>query len=180
MANNALFKIGPRSDLWYCSLDSAITTNVDQNWDRVSGTGVQTGRQRMTLIHRMQINSRILREGRGINQHRRLTPLVRSNTWSGTKKSLGLTSSLKLPTALNATTHLTPNFLSAAILALDGTSCGAISWCRPCLERTATLRGVPEGLGCERMVMGDEGVPHGVESIGCVSGRQATGPKSVR
>lgn len=106
--------------------------------------------------------------------------MVRSKTWSGTRKSLGLTSSLKLPTALKATTHLTPNFLSAAILALDGTSCGASSWCRPCLERKATLRGVPEGLGCERMVMGDEGEPHGVQSVGCVSGRLATGSKCGR
>ena len=132
------------------------------------------------MVHRVQIHSRSLKEGRGISQHRRLTPLVRSKIWSGTRKSLGLTSSLKLPTALNATTHLTPNFLSAAILALDGTSCGANSWCRPCLERKATLRGVPEGAGYERMVMGDEGVPHGVQSVGCVSGRQATGPKWVR
>ncbi len=114
------------------------------------------------LVHHMQIHSRFSRESRGFSQHRRLTPLVRSKTWSGTRQSLGLTSSLKPPTALNAATHLTPNFLSAAILALDSTLCGTNSWYRPCLERNTTMRGVPVDLRYERIVMGDEGVPHGV------------------
>ncbi len=42
------------------------------------------------------------------------------------------------------------------------------------------MRGVPGDLRYERIVMGDEGVPHGVQSVGCVSGRQATGLKPVR
>lgn len=42
------------------------------------------------------------------------------------------------------------------------------------------MRGVPGNLRYERIVMGDEGVPHGVQSVECVSGRQATGLKPVR
>lgn len=88
----------------------------------------------------------------------------------------------------------TPSLRSAAMLAREGTSCGAYSWERPWRERKATLRGGEEEDGCaeevlvergfvgavrgwERMVMGLEGEPQGVWSAGWVSGRVAIGVK---
>ena len=70
-----------------------------------------------------------------------LTPFVQSTTPPPTQKSLGFTSSLKLPTALNPTTHFTPNFFNAATLARLLISCGAISWWVPCLARKAIIVG---------------------------------------
>jgi hypothetical protein len=52
------------------------------------------------------------------------------------------------------------------MLALAGTSCGAISWCSPWRERKATAIGLPvEGDGWWRIEIGDEGVPHGVVGL---------------
>lgn len=146
----------------------------------LSGKRLRTVRRHKNIFHAMGILLGATRASRDIDKRQEPTPFVRSITWSGNKKSLGLISSLKLPTALNATTHLTPSFLNAAMLALDGTSCGAISWCRPCLERNATFNGVPEGRGCERMVMGEEVEPQGVQSWGCVRGSLAMGVKCGR
>jgi hypothetical protein len=56
------------------------------------------------------------------------------------------------------------------MLARFGTSCGASEWCVPWRERKA--------MGTElweRMVMGEEGVPQGVEGV-----REATGVKPSR
>lgn len=76
--------------------------------------------------------------------HGKLTPRVQSTSWFTTTKSLGFTSSLKLPTALKPTTHLTPSFLSAATLARNGTSWGAYWWWTPCRARKAIV------IGCDR------------------------------
>ncbi len=73
-----------------------------------------------------------------------LTPLVQSTTPPTTKKSLGRTSSLKLPTALNPTAALHPNFFSAATFARKGISCGAWVWCGPWRARKATIVGLVE------------------------------------
>jgi hypothetical protein len=53
------------------------------------------------LVHRLQIylDSQEKAEPLANTEEWRLTPLVRSKTWSGTRKPLGLTSSLRLPTA---------------------------------------------------------------------------------
>lgn len=84
--------------------------------------------------------------------------------WSGTTKSRGLISSCRLPTAENAMMERTPRERRAAMLAREGTSCGASSWCRPCRERKAMGMGapLPVGEGWCRMVMGEEGEPQGV------------------
>ena len=71
----------------------------------------------------------------------KLTPLVQSTTPPATKKSLGRTSSLKLPTALKPTAARTPSFLSAATLARLGISWGAYWWCWPWRARKATMVG---------------------------------------
>ena len=89
--------------------------------------------------------------------------------------------------------HRTPSLRRAAMLAREGTSCGAYSWCKPWRERKATLSGggevreaevldVDSGLvgarrGWERIVIGLEGGPHGVVREGCVSGSWAMGVK---
>ncbi len=80
------------------------------------------------------------------NKPPQLTPLVQSTTPPTTKKSLGRTSSLKLPTALNPTTALHPNFFSAATFARKGISCGAWVWCGPWRARKATIVGLG-GIG---------------------------------
>lgn len=93
-----------------------------------------------------------------------LKPFVRSMTWSGTTKSRGLISSRKLPTAEKAMMVRTPIERRAATLARAGTSCGASWWCRPCRLRKATATTLPlcAHWWC-RMVIGEEGLPHGVE-----------------
>ena len=108
------------------------------------------------------------------------TPLVRSITWSGTTKSLGLISSLRLPTALNAIMLRTPIFRNAAIFARELTSCGANSCFRPCRLRNATVRGFCPGLGWDNIVIGLDGAPQGVCSDEWVSGSCATGSNAAR
>ena len=68
-------------------------------------------------------------------------PRVQSMTWSATRKSRGLTSSLRDPTALKPMQQRTPSFRKAATLARLLTSWGAISWWRPWRERKATVMG---------------------------------------
>lgn len=57
----------------------------------------------------------------------------------------------------------TPSFRKAAMLAREGTSCGAYSWCTPWRGRKAIGIGLPvDGDGWWRIDMGPEGLPHGV------------------
>jgi hypothetical protein len=73
--------------------------------------------------------------------------------------------SCKLPTAEKAMSDLTPMDRRAAMFAREGTSWGAISWCRPCRLRNATGTSFPlvEQVWW-RIVIGEDGVPHGVET----------------
>jgi hypothetical protein len=59
----------------------------------------------------------------------------------------------------------TPIFRKAAILAREGTSCGAYSWCKPWRARKAIGIGLPvEGDGWWRIEIGLDGLPHGVST----------------
>ena len=70
----------------------------------------------------------------------------------------------------------TPRERSAAMLAREGTSWGASSWWRPWRERKAIGIGLPVvGEGWCRTLMGEEGVPQGVDMF-----RFATWVKSAR
>ncbi len=67
----------------------------------------------------------------GEEREERPTPLVQSTTPPATTKSLGFTSSLRLPTALKPIAAVTPSFFRHATLARLLISCGAYWWCRP-------------------------------------------------
>lgn len=82
--------------------------------------------------------------------------------WSGTIISPGLISSLKLPTALNATIALTPKNFKAAMFARAGTFEGGMLWWGPWRERKATdTVALPSSVGRVAIVIGDEGEPQG-------------------
>lgn len=69
--------------------------------------------------------------------------------------------------------HRTPIDLKAAMFVLAGTSCGANWWWTPWRAKNATGVGLPVvGLGCSEIVIGDDGLPHGVSMS-----RHATGWK---
>ncbi len=84
---------------------------------------------------------------------KRLTPLVQSTTPPAITKSLGFTSSLRLPTALNPTAAVTPSFFRHATFARLLISCGAYWWCKPCRARKATT----VGLACAAEAAAVEG-----------------------
>lgn len=86
-----------------------------------------------------------------------LTPFVRSIICSQRAKSPGAISSLKLPTALNASIARTPRDLSAAMFAREGTADGLIEWPGPWRARNAMS--VPEGR--EQIWRGEDGKPQG-------------------
>lgn len=60
----------------------------------------------------------------------------------------------------------TPRLRKAAMLAREGTSWGASSWCVPWRERKAMGIGLPlEGEGWWRTLIGAEGAPQGVDGV---------------
>ena len=77
----------------------------------------------------------------------------------------GAISSLKLPTAENATMAWTPMLLSAEMFARALTSDGGIEWSTPCREMNATSgpgeSGDEASGGSVKMDRGEEGAPQG-------------------
>ena len=79
----------------------------------------------------------------------------------GSENVPGGISSRREPTALKANMTRTPRDFRAAMLARAGTAVGFMVCPAPCRARKAMR--VPEGR--EEIVMGEEGNPHGCESV---------------